>query len=58
MVIYNGTERKKVNKINIEARMIATKLKIDDRLQKFHEAEPFIIVKDHKDNVPNFPTFR
>ena len=44
--------------MNIEAKKIATKLKIDDRVQQFHEAETFITVKDHKDNFPNFSTFR
>ena len=62
---YKKSNRNKVNKINIEARKIATKVKIDDRVQQFHEAEAFIThckrpitVKDHKDNFPNFPAFR
>ena len=55
---YKKSNRNKVNKIIIEAKKIATKLKIDDRVQQFHEAEAFITVKDHKDNFPNFPTFR
>ena len=33
-------------------------LKIDDRVQQFHEAEAFITVKDHKDTFTNFLTFR
>ena len=41
-----------VNSVLFGARKIATKLKIDDRVQKFHEAEAFITVKDHKDNFP------
>ena len=45
-------------KINIEARKIAPKLTIDDRVQQFHKAEVFITVKDHEDNFPNFLTFR
>ena len=57
-LIFTGWSRNKFNKINIEAKKIATKLKIDDRVQQFHEAEAFITVKDHKDNFPNFPTFR
>ena len=55
---YKKSNRNKVNKIIIEAKKIATKLKIDDRVQQFHEAEAFITVKDHKDNFPNFPTFQ
>ena len=43
---YQKSNRNKVNKINIEAKKIATKLKIDDSVQQFHEAEPFITVKD------------
>ena len=53
----SNRNNEKVNKINIEAK-ITTKLKINDRVQQFHEAEAFITVKDHKDNFPNFPTFR
>ena len=56
--IYKKSNRDKVNKINTETKKIATKLKIDDRVQQFREAEAFITVKDHKDNFPNFPTFR
>ena len=55
---YKRSNRSKVNKINIEARKTATKLKIDDRVQQFHEAEACITVKDHKDNFLNFQIFR
>ena len=41
------SNRKKVNKINFEPKKIASKLKIDDRVQQFHEAEAFINVKYH-----------
>ena len=44
--------------MNTEAKKIARKLKIDYRVQQFHEAEAFITVKDHKDNFPKFSTFR
>ena len=55
---YKKSSRTKVNKINIEAKKIAAKLKIEYRVQQFHEAEAFITVNDHKDGFPNFPTFR
>ena len=55
---YKKSNRKKLNKINIEAKKVATKLKIDNRVQQFHETEAFITVKDHMDTFPNFPTFR
>ena len=55
---HKKSKRNEVNKINIEARKIATKLKIDGRAQQFHELEAFITAKDHKDNFPNFPTFK
>ena len=55
---YKKSSRTKVNKINIETKKIAAKLKIDDRVQQFHEAEAFITVKDRKDSFPSFPTFR
>ena len=55
---YKKSNRKKLNKINIEAKKIATKLKIDNRVQQFHETEAFITVKDHMDTFSNFPTFR
>ena len=55
---YKKSNRTKVNKINIEAKKIAAKLKIEYRVQQFHETEAFITVNDHKDGFPNFPTFR
>ena len=57
---YKKSNRNKVIKINIEAKKIAKKLNIDDndKVQKFHEAEAFITIKDHKDSFPNFPTIR
>ena len=48
---YKKSNRNKVRKTNIEAKKIAAKLKIDDRVQQFHEAEPFITVKDRIDNT-------
>ena len=55
---HKRSNRNKVYKINIEENKIATKLKIDDRVQQFHEAEVFITVKEHKDSFINFRTFR
>ena len=55
---HKRSNRNKVYKISIEENKIATKLKIDDRVQQFHEAEVFITVKEHKDSFINFRTFR
>ena len=52
------SHRNKINEINIEAKKTATKLQIDHRVQKFYEAEAFIIVKYHKDYFPYFSKFR
>lgn len=37
---------------------IAIKLKIEYKVQQFHEGEILITVKDYKDNFPNFLVFR
>ena len=55
---YLKINKNQVKKMNIEPKKIATKLKTDDRVQQFHEADTFISVKSHKDYFPNFPTFR
>ena len=39
--------------INKEASAIASKLSIDDRVDVFSTQEPFLSIKDHKENFPN-----
>ena len=55
---YKKTNKNKVNRINSEAKRIAEKLKLDDRIQQLQETEAFISVKDHKEGFPNSPSFR
>ena len=38
----------KSNSINLKAKQIASKFKIDDRVQKLDENEPYVTIKDHK----------
>ena len=55
---YKKPNKSKVNRINSEAKRIAEKLKLDDRIQQLQETEAFISVKDHKEGFPNSPSFR
>ena len=55
---YKKPNKSKVNRINSEAKRIAEKLKLHDRIQQFQETEAFILVKDHKEGFPNSPSFR
>ena len=55
---YKKANKNKVNRINSEAKRIAEKLKLDDRIQQLQETEAFISVKDHKEGFPNSPSFR
>ena len=55
---YKKNNKNKVNRINSEAKRIAEKLKLDDRIQQLQETEAFISVKDHKEGFPNSPSFR
>ena len=55
---YKKDNINKVSRINSEAKNIAEKLKLDDRLHQLQETEAFIFVKDHKEEFPNSPSFR
>ena len=55
---YKKPNKNKVNRINSEAKRIAEKQKLDDRIQQLQETEAFISVKDHKEGFPNSPSFR
>ena len=54
---YKKANKNKVNRINSEAKKIAEKIKLDDRIQQLQETEAFISVKDHKEGFPNSPSF-
>ncbi|KAK3745372.1 hypothetical protein QZH41_001400 [Actinostola sp. cb2023] len=55
---YKKASEAKVLDINREAKHIAEKFKIDDRVEKLAEKEAFITLKDHKPNFENKPTCR
>ena len=43
----------KSNSINFKTKQIASKLKIDDRVQNFDENEAYVTSKDHKEGFPD-----
>ena len=55
---YQKTEDSTVAKINKEAKAIASKLKLDDRIERFPTRKAFITLKDHKPNFVNNPKCR
>ena len=56
--IYKRTTRSKINRINIEAKNIFTKLGIEGRAKRLSEANAYITVKDQKEEFPEKPSFR
>ena len=52
---YQKIEHSTINKINLEAKIIATKLNLDDRVEALSERNAFITLKDHKPNFTNSP---
>ena len=44
--------------MNKQAKKIAEKLNIDDRIEKIQETEAYITIKDHKKGFPNNSSFR
>ena len=44
--------------INLEAKSIATKLKLSDRFEKIAEASTYLPLKDHKENFGSRPFCR
>ena len=50
---YQKTDQDTKNSINIEAKHIAEKLQLDDRIEQAAEQKAFITIKDHKPNFPN-----
>ena len=55
---YQKIEHSTINDINLEAKIIATKLNLDDRVEALSERNAFITLKDHKPNFPNSPKCR
>ena len=45
--------KSKSNSTNFKAKQIASKLKIDNRVQKLDENEVYITIKDHKEGFPD-----
>ena len=55
--MYKKSNRNRVNDINLDAKKIVQKLKIDDRVENMQETEAFLTIKDHKEGFPHsFPT--
>ena len=50
---YKKCNTNKFNSINFKAKQIASKLKIDDRVQKLDENEAYVTIKDHKEGFPD-----
>ena len=50
---YKKSNFNKVRNINNEAKQITRTLPIADRIEKLHETEAYITIKDHKDDFPN-----
>ena len=55
---YKKSDMNKVNKLNLEAKKIADKLSISDRVDRLQNDEAYITIKDHKKNFQTNPTFR
>ena len=55
---YKKSNRNKIKTINRDAKKIAKKLEIDDRVEKLQEAEAFITIQFHKDGFPHALSFR
>ena len=55
---YKKVDQNTVDEINQEAKEIANKLKIADRVETLNENDAFITLKDHKQNFNNDPKCR
>ena len=55
---YKKADEKVFDAINEEAKGIATKLDIEDRMECMAKQQAFIMLKDHKENFKNKPTCR
>ena len=50
---YKKCNTNKSNSINFKAKQIASKLKIDDRVQKLDENEAYVTIKDYNEGFPD-----
>ena len=55
---YKKTNAETVSRINLEAKNIAEKLDLDDRIEIIAEKNVFVTLKDHKQNFQNQPQCR
>ena len=55
---YKKIQREELNKVNMEAANIADKLGLSDRIEVFAEVNPFISLKDHKEDFNLRPKVR
>ena len=55
---HKKSNRNKVNKLNLDAKKIADKLSMSDRINRLQKNEADITPKDHKENFQINPTFR
>ena len=55
---YKKCNKNKYFSINFKAKQIASKLKIDDRVQKLDENEVYVTIKDHKEGFPDKISWR
>lgn len=55
---YKKSNVSDMKETNLEAKAIAEKLKIDDRVEVLQSSEAFITLKDHKQNFQNQPQCR
>ena len=51
--IYKECNTNESNSIKFKAKQIASKLKIDDQVQKLDENEAYVTIKDHKEGFRN-----
>ena len=51
--LYKKCNTNKSNLIKINSKQIASKLKIDDCVQKLDENEAYVTIKDHKEGFPD-----
>ena len=52
---YKKVPEKLQKSISLEAKSIATKLKLSDRIEKLAEAPAYVTLKDHKENFRSKP---
>ena len=53
--VYRKTEKFPLENINAEAKTIAQRLKLDDRIESYPPRNAFIALKYHKHNFQNHP---